>query len=239
MGGTIHTQVMVLLDGSPQSNRALPIAGALARSMSEPTTLISAITNAAGAELARERLVAAAAEFPGEAVVEVRRGRSVRSELLACIRHHPSALIVVATHARGPLSESILGSVAGELVRHSPHPILLVGPRVADPPPGGYVDLLACMDGTDRSERLVPMVTGARDDLGLRPVVLQVAHHTDGHGGTGTVAGVLDRLAASGVRPEHLVVIDESASQGIVDAAAKRPASVIAIATEGRDPIAR
>ena len=42
----------------------------------------------------------------------------------------PGALVCMATHGRGALAGAVLGSVAEHVVRHSPTPVMLVGPEV-------------------------------------------------------------------------------------------------------------
>src|SRR5215472_6287829 len=50
--------------------------------------------------------------------------------LLDCIRHRKLDLIVVGTHGRGGLGKFFLGSVAEKVFRHSPVPVLTIGPNI-------------------------------------------------------------------------------------------------------------
>ena len=54
--------------------------------------------------------------------------------LLAAVRSDQPQLMVVATHARHGLSRLVLGSVAAELIRHSPAPVAVA---VTHPRDGG------------------------------------------------------------------------------------------------------
>ena len=54
----------------------------------------------------------------------------VAESLLQCAREHKIDLIVVGTHGRGGLGKVILGSVAENVFRHSPVPVLTVGPNI-------------------------------------------------------------------------------------------------------------
>ena len=53
--------------------------------------------------------------------------------ILGQARKAAADLIVMTTHGRGPLSRAFLGSVADELARRSPIPVLLIRPQ--DPLP--------------------------------------------------------------------------------------------------------
>ena len=56
---------------------------------------------------------------------------------MAALLEHAAAknvdLVVMSTHGRGPLSRFWLGSVADELVRRMPVPVLLVRPKEEAP----------------------------------------------------------------------------------------------------------
>jgi nucleotide-binding universal stress UspA family protein len=54
---------------------------------------------------------------------EIRRG-AARSELIELVQ--PGDVMVMATHGRGGLTRWLLGSVAEDVARHSPVPVLLV-----------------------------------------------------------------------------------------------------------------
>jgi nucleotide-binding universal stress UspA family protein len=55
-------------------------------------------------------------------------GGLIEDAILERVRTKPADLIVMTTHGRGPMSRFWLGSVAVELMRHGPVPILLVRP---------------------------------------------------------------------------------------------------------------
>lgn len=50
--------------------------------------------------------------------------------LLQCARDKKIDLIVVGTHGRGGLGKALLGSVAEKVFRHSPVPVLTIGPNI-------------------------------------------------------------------------------------------------------------
>lgn len=54
----------------------------------------------------------------------------VAESILQCARERKADLIVVGTHGRGGFGKVILGSVAEDIFRHSPVPVLTVGPSI-------------------------------------------------------------------------------------------------------------
>jgi len=53
--------------------------------------------------------------------------------LLTCAHEKKVDLIIVGTHGRGGLGKAFLGSVAEKIFRHSPVPVLTVGPHIRRP----------------------------------------------------------------------------------------------------------
>lgn len=140
-------RVVVGLDGSEISERALAAGAELAKRMEAPLHLIRVAdlaivhwgsSEAAEAyaqlssemqeeqEEARQYLerVAKPLQEQGLAVTtEVRSGAAGR-ELAEAVS--PNDLLVVASHGRGGLERLLIGSVAEDLSRHSPAPVLIV-----------------------------------------------------------------------------------------------------------------
>lgn len=69
------------------------------------------------------------ADFPGIRPV-LRRGEAA-SELLTRIRDTRPDLVVMGSHGRGGFQRAVLGSIAAEVVRSSPVPVLVIGPSAA------------------------------------------------------------------------------------------------------------
>jgi nucleotide-binding universal stress UspA family protein len=84
----------------------------------------------------------------------VRRGVAAAPEVVQYAADHGVDLIVMATHGRRGLRKLALGSVAQEVVRHAPCPVLTV--RGSEAP-----------EGTDRGTILVPVDLGPRSRLAV------------------------------------------------------------------------
>ena len=128
-------KILIAVDGSPVSKRAIQHAVRLAKALSDPPELVlfhadapmmKAVAIELGAEQVRRmheensrlatrdgRAVLKRAQLPfGELLVEAKRGRY--------------DLIVMGTHGRGALEGLLLGSVARKVLAQSPVPVTVV-----------------------------------------------------------------------------------------------------------------
>lgn len=214
--------LLLPLDGSSFGEHALPIALSLARRakahlhlLHVHTTLQTAYTEiqlydpTLDQEL-RGREVAYL-ESLTKKVSEVHPAVSwgnVEGEVTSSIRaeadKHQADLVVLTTHARGPMGRFWLGSTTDELLRDAQRPMLLVHPHehsadlTQEEAPG---HLLVPLDGTAFAEQVLPYVAdfarllGARITLmrAIEPVVPMAA--PQGVGTFGHVAAhVLDQV---------------------------------------------
>ena len=144
----MYRRIVVPLDGSALAERALPEAEKLAGLSGAPLHLVRVVDVAAlhrlagyGAaieaaamvqvledeqEAAREYLERMERELAGRGLAvstDRRRGTAAR-EIVAATA--PGDVVVMATHGRGGMARWFLGSVAEEVARRSPVPVLLV-----------------------------------------------------------------------------------------------------------------
>lgn len=242
---TILSKLLVPLDGSPASARALPVAVALAAQMKIPTTLLTVVTSDTSAELARERLAADAARLPDGADVEVVRGSSVRTVLLGRLAVEPDALVVMATHAPTAVGKLFLGSISDDAVQQATGPIILIGPRAASADPLDRFDrVIACVDESPECERLAPLLAELSGQLTVDLTLLGVVAPARGRRRDGSSVEVVAatpvqtmgrRMRELDVVVDEEVLVNDHPAQAIVEFAVS-PRSIIAIATRGRDP---
>ena len=155
----MYRRIVVPLDGSALGERALPHAEAIAERFGAALTLLHATTPpstiaaaeaAAGVipnvpvtldpgEIATEEQEEAARYLGGIAERLRARGLAVEiaepegdsaAAILAVASEQGADLIAMTTHGHGGLGRLVLGSVADEVARHAPCPVLLV--RVHD-----------------------------------------------------------------------------------------------------------
>jgi nucleotide-binding universal stress UspA family protein len=152
-------------------------------------------------------------------------------------------LIVTATRARGFLDRLGYGSVADQLVRRASVPVLVLPPREAAPtlsPEPTLDDVLIPLDGSPLAEQVLGPALGLAGLMGSRCGLLRVA------AGLPEVAkaeeylnGVAARLEGRGLTARTHVLVARHAAEAILEEAAARPGSLIALATHGRGGLTR
>jgi nucleotide-binding universal stress UspA family protein len=149
----MYRSILVPLDGAPFGEHALPLALSIARRAGASLQLVHvavplAVAYAetvpvpdAGLEKQLQAhhqayLTRIAGQLERVSPVPVTTA-VLGGEIAAALRGHAAAtgadLVVMTTHGRGPLRRLWLGSVADELVRDLPVPLLLVRPHGAEP----------------------------------------------------------------------------------------------------------
>jgi nucleotide-binding universal stress UspA family protein len=145
--------ILVAIDGSPDSEEALSQAIDLASTQHARLTIFSAAlippstaymgggaaiaaTVAAEAPHDTEKLLRAAVERvpEGVSVSTVQSGDPVRASLLKQVQAGGHDLVVMGSRGRGSVRSALLGSVSHHLLHHSPVPVLIVhdGKREVD-----------------------------------------------------------------------------------------------------------
>jgi nucleotide-binding universal stress UspA family protein len=235
-------RVIVTLDGSPTAERALPVAAALARQGDVPMTLLIASCSGRDAD-DRTYLEAVAATVSGaDADIRVETGPPPSAAvLLARLAHDPMALVVMATHARRALTELMLGSVAEEVVRRSPVPVVLVGPHGVVPAPDDrYATLLVCVGHQATATQLAPFAAGFALTCGVQPIVLEVDEPSprptqvrDAHEAS-AAHHLVERLRASDVPATYSIKYDVLPDRAVIAYAAAVDRPLVLLAGRGR-----
>lgn len=147
----MFSRILVPLDGSDLAARALTPAEELARKVEAPLHLVRVLDTSYLARLVGYPVYGAAIEMTAlqqalederveaEAYLKVAkqdlvdRGFEVTTELLngsptreIIAATRPGDLVIMSTHGRGGLSRWFLGSVAEDVVRRSPVPVMLI-----------------------------------------------------------------------------------------------------------------
>jgi nucleotide-binding universal stress UspA family protein len=117
--------VVAALDGSARAERVLPLASRLAKASGSPLRLLR-VHGPGEAREARDYLARTCARLDRRGIIalpEARRGLSARG-ILRYARELGAGLLCLTTHGRTGLRRFLLGSVAEEVVRRSPCPVL-------------------------------------------------------------------------------------------------------------------
>jgi nucleotide-binding universal stress UspA family protein len=143
-------RILIATDFSPASERALWYGLAIARRFGASVDIVH-IVDSLGFRMTGADVVAQAVELAQRDLKKLETGlvrsgpldgiphrmlvqeesREVWEALYRLIRENGINLVVLGTHGRTGLKKLILGSVAEEVFRHSPCPVLTVGPCVA------------------------------------------------------------------------------------------------------------
>src|SRR3954471_23723681 len=128
-GGTaMFNRVIVPLDGSHEAERSLDVAVTLANSNEGVVELVSVCEPAA--EVEREWYLKSVADRLGcPTSIQVMLEGPPSERILSIARLTGPAVVCMATHGRRRLAEAVRGSVASEVIRGRPGPIVVQGPH--------------------------------------------------------------------------------------------------------------
>ena len=182
-------QILLPLDGSRLSERALPYARALARRADARIMLVRAAHahTVPGADPSKAQIeVTSRAEHETQAVADRLIADGIKSEariyyddpvhtiLDAAHRHHAN-LIVMSTHGRSGLGRVVYGSVADDVLRHTETPVLLIPPAIDHSwPEQEPLSVLVPLDGSALAEEALGSAELLAEMFGARLHVLRV-----------------------------------------------------------------
>lgn len=193
----MYRNIIVPLDGSVAAEEALPVAAGIARRSGSKMTVVHALDFTRAdypgipetPDSVGENLYDRAAHYLDTVANHVRTTWKVAVDTVlietdphTALAHSVPAnhadLIVMTTHGRGPFERFWLGSVADRLVREAYGQVLLVRPGThadaahADQP---YAHILVSVDGSENSERAVPLAAELARVSAARITLLHVA----------------------------------------------------------------
>jgi nucleotide-binding universal stress UspA family protein len=175
-------RIVVPLDGSARSERALPIAQAIARRMGAEVRLVEVVPIEELEDAARylDRCAALLRGVEtGTEVLITQPGRTVAESLARVVGGASESMLCMTSHGRSGLGSAVLGSTAEDVLRRSDRPVLVVGRECALPWPGHRRTLLVPIDGSEPGEQILGRIAEVVDRSGLQPTLVQVAHPFD------------------------------------------------------------
>ena len=205
-------RILVPLDGSRLSEAIVPLAEALARDYDAQLLLVRALRTLNSAEAEVKAQEEAEVYLRGMADELTARGLRVEWKvwydepdraIADAARFNAVDLITMTTHGRGGLSRLMFGSVAESLVRMAPVPVLLVRGELAWQP-GGLRKIVVPLDGSERSEAILPVVERLAGpfDLAIEPLPAYAA------------------AEISSARTEEMIGLEEADAEGYLRKAA-------------------
>lgn len=237
--------LVVPVDDSHRSLDALNAGQALAVQMGLNLHLVSVVPHEADVSGREQAIHDALDEMRAD--ISVVANVSPADGLLAALQSGKGNICCMATHARGAVSEMVLGSVARHIVQEYPGPVVLVGPRHAKKWAGPVKTVHVCVDGSPLSEQaLAPALQCAR----LLNATLQLIQVLDPEAtrlAEGADSGewvylrrLFDQLRKdTGVVAEWEVLHGKDAADAITSYADGQPGSLIVMCSHGRSGVNR
>lgn len=251
------TNILVGVDFSPASDRALEYALSLARRYQARVLLAHVITTDANVMLAPELMatthekgIRAAQEEMGEILISGRL-RDVPHETViedgslwptmeALIGKHHIDLVVVGTQGTGGLQKILLGSVAEQIFRQAKCPVLTVGPAVKGEMPREveFKNILFATDFGLGAEREAAYAFSFAQENQANLTLLHVVRHAEDYSDDGlalkkeAIVHELAELVPSGAevwcKPEFRMKLGEPV-EAILEVAREMKADLIVI----------
>jgi nucleotide-binding universal stress UspA family protein len=238
----IPKTIVVPLDGSSFSERALPVAGALAERLDAGLVLVTAPWQQ-DPDDASDYLQQIATETPTRIVETIVDYDRVPIEAIAdAARAGPDRVVCIATHGRGRFRWAVIGSVAEAVVSRSAEPVVLVGPRGSAESLRAPRRIVICVDRFPESHASIPHAIEWAKALHLDVEVALVIHPSDEEDEAydDVLLGPLaDRIAGEGVAANPVLLRNSYPAGALVDLAEALPAALLAMTTHTRTGLAR
>jgi len=231
-------ELLVPLDGSPESLRGLEVAAALGRRSRTPVSAV--IVSSPGIDTLPDRVWlqehAAALGLELERTILV-QSNNVVDALLSLTATSAGIVLCMSSHGRSGLRRAVLGSVSEDVVRRSSSPVVLVGPHAAVLDTFNAVEI--CLDGSPLAVQAITPALAWATALHATPWLVNVedpgAPAILGDTTLGAeVRAPAEELRREGVPAEWEILHGDDPSIAIVTEAADIGAALIVAATHGR-----
>jgi nucleotide-binding universal stress UspA family protein len=155
----VFTSIVVPLDLDVVGDRALPIAGSLARVSGLPIELLTIESPRMegfvdACELGRRVKVHGLGRHSISVLYDDDAGRAITRHVAG----RNDALVVMGSTAKGPLREHAFGSVSAHVLANAHRPVLIVGPRVDAFDVTRAPSLLVGVEDSDAADAAIPVI---------------------------------------------------------------------------------
>jgi nucleotide-binding universal stress UspA family protein len=147
------------------------------------------------------------------------------------------AIIAIATHGKTGADSILRGSVAEQILRGARHPVFVANPFSLSV--YGVSRILVPLDGSERSERILPLAESTGLALDAELVLFHALDATTPFSKVSAAETHLESLAERLGGRTRVVVKKCPAGDGILSTARTEQADLIAIATHGRTGLER
>ncbi len=221
--------VLVPVDGSPGSGRALPTAVWLAR-LTGTTLVLCTVTEAGTDPAAILQAAASGGDGIGDHVEVILTDVAPAPGIVDEGERRPECVVVMATRGEQSPDRSLLGSVAELVVAGTSRPVVLVGPACLASAEATAAPVLVADDGSEPARHAARRSAGLVAALGHPVVVAQVA--------AGDRVGLasshtVDALSAEGISASQRVVTGDDPVAGLLSLAEEIGAALIVVGSHG------
>lgn len=248
----MYSRVIMPVDGSDFSWRALGPASALADQCSADLEILQVVTlpddTGPAQDLLRETLAAKAADSMisslGSATITVIvMGETVAAAVAGHVESVPGAITVMSSVGRGR-SAAMIGSIAEELLGALFGPVMVVGPDSRIDQTDFRGEMIVPVDGSEASESVLGLAGAIGIALTARVWVVTVTESPAPQGTdvseSAYVANLAQRLSEQSHREvSYEVLHGKHPDRAVVEQAAALNASLILASTHGRTGLAR
>lgn len=268
--------ILYATDFSPTSEAALPYATAIAHKFGSTLHVAHIVSDTSlllmtggvdyvtfgtlyedAHSIAKEKVEAVASRLTGIPTRRYVRHGKVWTNLSSIVAENAIDLIVVGTHGRTGFGKMVIGSVAEDILRHAPCPVLTVGPKISGRAKLSPLDshraslapvelelhqILYAADFTPSSFQVAPVAVALAEQFEARLTVIHVLENylnLDSHPGpieeaVGRLQGLVPKDAALPYAPEIMLDFG-SAWHCIVNKAAELDADLIVLGSQSAD----
>jgi nucleotide-binding universal stress UspA family protein len=225
---------VVPLDGSQYSERALPVAAALAERIGGGLLLVTAESfGPVGAGMYLDQVAERGFSCPVETVAYPDRV-PIRA-ILGAGNAAENRVVCMTTHGRGRIAWTVLGTIAEHIIRRSPRPLILVGPHCRPDTIVSSAEFLVASDGDEHADELAANAATWSEMLGLNRRVAVVLHPLDIESAQHSARPAVPVAAEYGIDSDALILRrDEYPAGALVNIAEDLPAALIAMGCHGR-----
>lgn len=239
-------QVVVPIDGSAASWKAVPVAARMAAAVGGRIDVVT-VVDRVGAVGAAEAELQSGLERVGSLAVEARTdvisGESIAEAIAEFVESQVGVMVVMSSHGHGR-SAAVLGSVADELLREIFGPIIVLGPHVDDEAGSLCGRMIIPVDGSDHGETVLSIASAWVVEFDAEPWLVEVvepaAVQSTDYFESAYPSRIAHRLTdETGHEFEFDVLHDEHTAHAITDYADRVDASLIIASTHGRSGVSR
>lgn len=238
--------LVVPVDGSAVAASVIPMAIEFAKAVDGHVDVVTSIDASGNRKTSAARLSAALREV-SDPDVEIRTHELVAESpglgIADFVESSSGSMVMMSSHGHGR-SAAVLGSATDDVLRRTFGPVIVVGPQVDRAGPRLDGEYVVGVDGSHRSETLLPFVEAWAIEFGGVPWIVEAVASSRGGDPEVWRSTYPDRLAGdlrerTGHRIEAKVVYGSRPADAIVGFAAERRCSLIFATTHGRTGLRR